>query len=263
MAKVDNINDNEMVGELYDAMFGHNDSVLLKSDLSTDFPASDITDEDAKKEQIYARLDDGELIIDLNRPLLPYGATFYDGISLRKKCEDYFQSCNGPVRDKHGMIVTDAEGLPIITQIKPLTLAGLALRLGLETKELVNFAKGKYDTVHDRYSHIIKMAVQQIEEYAESRLYDKNGSQGARFILDSAFGRTVRKERAEVADTKFKQQQAVLDFKLKLQQLGINATDKELDIIISPKSLPDAAYIPSDVLNLDELEETEVTFETE
>lgn len=236
------------MANLFDDLYGDDKSILELIDPATE-----------KTENEHIRLENGKLLISTTCALLPYGVTFNSEETLQQKCREYFLSCEGPVKDKHGTILKNADGSDMIAQIRPYTLAGLASALGIETRKLKDFASGKYDNHSSNYSHIVKMAVQQIEEYAETRLYDKNGSQGARYILDSAFGRTIKKETSEVKDLTFKQKQAVAEFKVKLRALGLNQTDKDLNIVISPKKLEEKTRILNlDTMELKNVEEVEV-----
>ena len=79
--------------------------------------------------------------------------------------------------------MADKFGYPIILDQKPLTVTGLALALGFTTRaSLLNYqAKSK------AFREIIEKAKLQIENYAEMRLYDKDGSNGAKFNLQNNF----------------------------------------------------------------------------
>lgn len=76
------------------------------------------------------------------------------------------------------------------------TFAGLARHLGLSTKQL--YAIGE---VESAYQDKALEAFTRIEEYAETKLYEKGSSTGAKFVLMNKFNWS---EKAEVKeDTQF------------------------------------------------------------
>lgn len=246
-------NEETLLGQLYDNLYGSTNSLLsLTGSDNIDSMYGMNKPESIKSEQkiknVHARLENGDLVMDMSNPLLPYGATFSTALMLKQRLSEYFLSCEGPAKNKKGDVIVDREGNPYMTQVKPYTLAGMARAMGVDTRELKKFASGKYDTVKEKYSYYVKMGAQQVEEYAESRLYDKNGHQGGRFILDSAFGRTVKKDNSDVNNAEFAKQKALLDFSLQLKKLGLDTVDDELNIVIQPKEYDTT----NEVLNLDE-----------
>lgn len=256
----------ELIGNLYDDLYGDQSSLLDLNTYDGDIADKMTSPPDKKKSkkhklaQIHARIDDGELVLDLRNPLLPFGVTFYNVRSLQMRIREYLESCMGPQTSASGKVTLGSDGLPVLVQTRPLTLAGLANSLGIQTRLLKAFARGDFDTVQDKYSHYIQMAAQQIEEYAETRLYDKNGYQGGRYILDSAFGRTIGKETADIKNSDFDRQQRIQEFILKVKQLGLNVTDNQLDIVISTKERRDGSPVitTAEILNLDEADVEEV-----
>lgn len=110
--------------------------------------------------------------------------TYKSPEEMQEKIDAYFADCKGhPLLDDKGAAVTDKFGYPIILDSKPLTVTGLALALGFTTRQsLLNYqAKSK------KYQEIIERAKLKIENYAEMRLYDKDGSNGAKFNLQNNF----------------------------------------------------------------------------
>lgn len=103
---------------------------------------------------------------------------------MQAKVDEYFAECQGhPLLDDDGRPVTDKFGYPIILDSKPLTVTGLALALGFTTRQsLLN-----YQAKSNKFQEIIERAKLRIENYAEMRLYDKDGSNGARFNLQCNF----------------------------------------------------------------------------
>jgi len=65
----------------------------------------------------------------------------------------------------------------------PLTITGLARSLGMQSRQtLVNYGHD------DKFGDIVCEARMRIEEYAEGRLYDRDGARGAEFNLKCNFG---------------------------------------------------------------------------
>ncbi|MDD3231576.1 MAG: terminase small subunit [Oscillospiraceae bacterium] len=95
----------------------------------------------------------------------------------------YFEECKGkPLLDAKGEPVLNKFGYPVMLDRKPPTVTGLALALGFTSRQaLLNYqAKPMFvDTV--------TRAKSRCEDYAESRLYDKDGSNGAQFSLRNNF----------------------------------------------------------------------------
>lgn len=110
--------------------------------------------------------------------------TYKSPEEMQEKIDAYFAECQGhPLLDKEGNTVTDKFGYPIILDSKPLTVTGLALALGFTTRHsLLN-----YQSKSKKYQEIIERAKLKIENYAEMRLYDKDGSNGAKFNLQNNF----------------------------------------------------------------------------
>jgi hypothetical protein len=102
----------------------------------------------------------------------------------------YFDACKGkPILDKTGEPMRNKNGHVIYDDRKPPTVTGLALALGFTGRQaLLNYqAKPAFvDTV--------TRAKSRCEEYAEARLYDKEGSGGAQFSLKSNFGWSEKPE---------------------------------------------------------------------
>ena len=95
----------------------------------------------------------------------------------------YFEECQGkPLLDDDGDVILDKYGKPIMINEHPPTVTGLALALGFTSRQaLLNYqAKPSFvDTV--------TRAKSRCEEYAESRLYDRDGANGAKFSLSNNF----------------------------------------------------------------------------
>jgi len=97
--------------------------------------------------------------------------------------DQYFEDCDGkPYLDDDGKPMLNKYGEPIIIGQKPYTVTGLALALGFNSRmSLLNYQ----DKVE--FMDTIKRAKSRIESYAESRLYDRDGVNGAKFSLINNF----------------------------------------------------------------------------
>lgn len=97
----------------------------------------------------------------------------------------YFEKCGkGEILyDKDGEIIYNQKtGDPARSEPKPPTVTGLALALGFTSRlALLNY-EGKKEFVNT-----ITRAKAFCEEYAESRLFDRDGVHGARFSLTNNF----------------------------------------------------------------------------
>lgn len=97
--------------------------------------------------------------------------------------EEYFKRCEGEIlKDNEGEVVFDKYGRPVVINARPPTVTGLALALGFSTRlSLLNY-QGKAE-----FMNTITRAKSMIEAYAEERLFDRDGSNGARFSLTNNF----------------------------------------------------------------------------
>jgi len=101
---------------------------------------------------------------------------------MQKVIDEYFESCNGEYVIVDGCAVTDKNGHPVKTKERPLTITGLALALGFNTRQALLNYEGK-----PAFVDTIKRAKSRIEQYAEERLFDKDGVNGAKFNLSNNF----------------------------------------------------------------------------
>lgn len=97
--------------------------------------------------------------------------------------DQYFKDCEGkpyimddgePLRDKCGEV--------ILLGAKPPTMTGLALAIGFTSRQSLLNYQGKPE-----FMDTITRAKARVEEYAESRLYDRDGAKGAEFSLKYNF----------------------------------------------------------------------------
>lgn len=97
--------------------------------------------------------------------------------------DKYFEDCEGELlRDADGNPVLDKFGQPIYANRKPPTTAGLARALGFHSRTSLWNYKGKKE-----FRAAIEAAMLRIEEYTEQRLFDRDGSNGAKFSLQYNF----------------------------------------------------------------------------
>lgn len=102
-----------------------------------------------------------------------------------RKIDEYFESRKGEVAlDDDGKPVFNKYGEPCyIKPPRPPTITGIALYLGFNSKQTL-YEYGK----KDEFADSILRARSKVEEYAEERLYDKDGQRGAEFNLRCNFG---------------------------------------------------------------------------
>lgn len=102
---------------------------------------------------------------------------------IEEKIEQYFKDCEGhPLTDDEGKPVYNKWGYPIIIDKKPPTVTGLALALGFTSRlDLLRY-QGKRE-----FCNTITRAKSRVEQYAEERLFDKDGTSGAQFSLRNNF----------------------------------------------------------------------------
>lgn len=122
---------------------------------------------------------------------------FTSAEEMQEKIDAYFKECEGKIMtDEEGKPLLNKYGQPIIYGAKPLTITGLALALGFVSRQsLLNYE------AKDEFFDTIKRAKARVEEYAESRLFDKDGSNGAKFSLSNNFKGWAEKQQIE-ADVK-------------------------------------------------------------
>lgn len=161
---------------------------------------------------------------------------------LQCMVNEYFESCNGPLLDRYGNLVYDKNGNIVKTQVEPWTVSGLALYLGVSTMTLKKYRVGMIDSLlsemkvdtddYMTFSSVVLKAKQKIESYAERRLYDRDGSQGARFVLDNCFGWLAKKEQAEIDKMVQESILKAKEFELKKDLLDSDDEDSSLTINI-------------------------------
>lgn len=162
----------------------------------------------------------------------------------RKLCEEYFDSCFQPLFGKDGELRRDAEGNVIKIQVKPFTVTGLALKLGMDNDTFARWCNGVFDDFNEEddlclISTVLTQAKQRVEQYAEERLYDKDGYNGARFNLDVNFNWKTHKEAAEIEKMRFEQWKAKQELELKKQAMASDDEDNNITVNIVRKTADD------------------------
>ena len=102
---------------------------------------------------------------------------------IEEKIDTYFKKCEGEIlKDDNGKTVLNKFGNPVVVNRKPPTVTGLALALGFTNRlDLLRY-QGK-----EEFCNTITRAKSMVEQYAEERLFDRDGSNGAQFSLRNNF----------------------------------------------------------------------------
>ena len=112
---------------------------------------------------------------------------------IQEKIDVYFKDCEGKIlKNNRNDPVLDKNGVPVIIGERPPTVTGLALALGFTSRQaLLNYQAKK------EFVDTITRAKARIEQYAEERLFDKDGAAGARFSLANNFSGWKEKQSVE------------------------------------------------------------------
>lgn len=111
---------------------------------------------------------------------------------MQEKIDTYFSDCQGELLQDENGPVLDKFGNEIYLHSRPPTVTGLALALGFTSRQsLLNYQGRKefFDT--------ITRAKSRCEQYAEERLFDRDGTSGAQFSLRANFGWNDKPKEAE------------------------------------------------------------------
>ena len=108
---------------------------------------------------------------------------YSDPEEVQKLIDDYFKECAGRIlTNDAGEPVFDKYGHPVIVDSRPPTITGLALALGFTNRQsLLNYQ------ARPAFRDVITRAKSRVEMYTEERLFDKDGSNGAKFSLQFNF----------------------------------------------------------------------------
>lgn len=112
------------------------------------------------------------------RPLI-----YSNSNEMQEAIDKYFEQCEGkPLRDASGEPMFNKFGNPIIIDSRPPTITGLALALGLASRQaLLNYQ------ARESFNDTVTRAKARVEQYAEERLFDRDGTNGAQFSLKNNF----------------------------------------------------------------------------
>ena len=110
--------------------------------------------------------------------------------ALAAAVDEYFESLKAPLKDKHGKVVCDDNGDPVMGYVKPATMTGLALHLGFKSRQAIINQEG----FGKDYADVVNYARMRVEEYCEQRLFDREGAKGAQFSLRNNFGWVEKQE---------------------------------------------------------------------
>lgn len=125
---------------------------------------------------------------------------------MQEVIEQYFKSCDGKVlKDENDEVIYDKHGQPVIVGQKPPTVTGLALALGFNSRQALLNYQGK-----KQFNDTITRAKSFIEEYAEQRLFDRDGVLGAKFSLMNNFKGWKEKQESTVSEDVMKKLDDVL-----------------------------------------------------
>lgn len=111
--------------------------------------------------------------------------------AMQAAIDAYFKECEGEPLIVDGVVAVDKYGAPIIINVKPPTVTGLALALGFTGRQALLDYQARPE-----FADTITRAKSRCEEYAESRLYDKDGANGAKFSLGCNFGWNSENEKS-------------------------------------------------------------------
>ncbi len=168
---------------------------------------------------------------------------FEQAEEVRALCESYLDSCWTP-RVYKGRAVTGVDGKIIKEQTSPYTVSGLARYLGMSTEIFHKYCSGVMDDWEDEnesISDVLNYYKQAIEVYAEERLYDKEGYNGAKFVLDHYFKKLSTKEMYEVHQIQKQLEFKERELKLKENLMDVGGSeDTDIQVTIFRKSKEDA-----------------------
>ena len=111
---------------------------------------------------------------------------------MQVKIDEYFDECKGKPLVIEGEVMRDKYGIPVIIDSRPPTITGLALALGFNSRQaLLNYQ------AKEEFNDTIMRAKARVECYAEERLFDKDGANGAKFSLANNFDGWKEKQQIE------------------------------------------------------------------
>lgn len=161
---------------------------------------------------------------------------------LKSLVDEYFASCMGVIYNpRTGMPFYDEYGKPRMGLVKPYTVSGLACYIHIDTTSIKEYSDKSIDElgfptnedyVGPQYSDIIREARKKIEAFAEERLYDRDGFNGGKFVLNCAFGWQDRREAAELENMKKMRKLKTKELKMKQSLLEGDGDNEPVTINI-------------------------------
>lgn len=172
---------------------------------------------------------------------------------IEEKIEAYFKECEGEIlKDDDGNTVFNKFGNPIIINQHPPTVTGLALALGFKTRlSLLNY-QGKKE-----FMNTITRAKSRVEAYAEERLFDRDGSNGAQFSLKNNFKGWNEKQVTELDEEEQKARIEKLRSEIKSKEDSNSQDEKPYNGI--PASMIAPVFAPV-LFDIQEHKHTEYVF---
>lgn len=111
-------------------------------------------------------------------------AKYSEADEMQRVINEYFENCDGEyLLDSDGDHVMDKQGRPIRINDRMPTVTGLAYWLGFTSRQALLGYEGR-----EKFTTTLRRAKMRCEEYAERRLYDRDGQRGAEFSLRVNFG---------------------------------------------------------------------------
>jgi len=101
---------------------------------------------------------------------------------LEEKCNEYFEHCNTATRE----IYNEKVGVITINVPEPYLILGLCLHIGITRETLNQYSKKA------GFSDVVTRVKARCELDTTKRLFDKNQVNGARFLLASKYGYTIK-----------------------------------------------------------------------
>lgn len=105
--------------------------------------------------------------------------------AMQEKIDEYFKKCEGEAwldSETGNPLYTEKGCLIYKVEPKPPTVTGLALALGFTSRQaLLNYQ------AKEEFVDTVTRAKSKVEEYAETRLFDRDGANGAKFSLANNF----------------------------------------------------------------------------
>lgn len=141
---------------------------------------------------------------------------------IEELIEQYFEACEGKIlKDSEGDPVFNKFGQPVIVNQRPPTVTGLALALGFSSRQALLNYQGKKE-----FNDTITRAKSRIEQYAEERLFDRDGSNGAKFSLSNNFSGWGEKPPSDLDE----EEQRACIAQIKAQTDKLKGTDNDAEL---------------------------------